>query len=100
MRNLLKNYSLPVLLVALPLAMAVDTMGMFGLLLSGQRHVIRDSYLKAMADTLRSWPQIAQQRRVVQQSRTVSDRIILQTMTWTWGEWLAFRRVGMPRFEP
>jgi len=94
--TLLKNYSMPVLCVVLPLFAALTVAEMVVLLVSGQRSAIRYTYLPAWGDLLRNRAHLRGMRRRIQSSRTVGDWAILRRLEWRSAMVDQFRRTGAP----
>ncbi len=94
--TLLKNYSMPVLCVVLPLFAALTAAEVAVLFRSGQRSAIRDIYLPAWSDLLRNRAHLRAMRRRIQSSRTVSDWTILRRLEWRSAMVDQFRRTGAP----
>jgi GT2 family glycosyltransferase len=97
--TILKNYSLPVLCVMLPLFAALTTAEMFLLLATNQRSVILEAYVPAWQDLLRNWSYIHATRKTVQASRRVSDWAVLRRMEWRLSTVSLFFRIGMPTIK-
>lgn len=97
--TMLKNYSTPALFFILPLFATLTVGEVVLLMVTGQRSVVTQAYLRAWRDLFRSRAHILTVRRTVQASRTVDDRFILRRMQWKLAAVSQFLRTGMPTIK-
>lgn len=98
-RTLLKNYSLPFLLMIMPIYLIINISEMFVFLLNGRCDVVFGAYLKAYAWNIVNLGDTLRLRRMIQAKRRVSDWAILNCMYKGSGKLQLFRHVGLPNIE-
>lgn len=98
-RNLLKNYSLFMLFLIIPLYLLVNIAEIVLFTIIGRWNVARGAYLKAWGYNLTHLGPTLRKRREVQKMRKVSDWRILKKMAWKFGKLDGFLRTGLPRFK-
>ena len=96
-RNLIKNYSFPLVIILLPTLLFFHSIEMLVFVLSGDIEAAL-CYLKAywwnffcINDTLKY-------RKIVQSKRTVSDFELMKRMYWKYSKFELFLKFGLPKF--
>ncbi|GFP19777.1 heptose III glucuronosyltransferase [Candidatus Hakubella thermalkaliphila] len=97
-RMLLKNYSLPILALVLPIYLAVNAAEIIFFCLTSNKRVIREVYLKAYRWNLENLSETIKLRKKIQASRKVNDLEILKNVTFHVGKLRALREIGVPKF--
>ena len=97
LRNLIKNYSLPVLAITLPVYLVISLSECLLFIALRRFDVAKGGYLKAWWHTFVNLGDTMKYRRVVQSKRRVSDWSILKQMEWRIGHVVGFLQIGVPR---
>ena len=98
LRNLLKNYSVNSLFFILPIYLMLNLMEFVFLCALGKFKIAADVYLKSWAYNLRILPDTLGERKIIQQTRKVSDWAIMKNMEWKVGKISSLMSVGIPKF--
>lgn len=96
-RTLIKNYSLVMLLMVLPLYFLINLMEMLFFLFTGRHDVVSGVYIKAYQWNARNLFDTLRLRRIVQSQRRVSDAGILKRMYLGSGKLKLFKDIGIPK---
>lgn len=97
-RNVIKNYSLAVLIIILPLLLFFHIGEITFLLVTRNLKVVKCYFaaywwnIKNINDTLKS-------RASIQKNRVVSDWEILKRVYWNYSKLLMFIKIGIPKFQ-
>ncbi len=94
--TLLKNYAAPTLVLIVPLFLFMTMAEVVLLTISGQRSVLRETYVLAWHDILANWPYLLKRRREVQRARVVGDWTIIRRMSLRLATVERFLRSGLP----
>lgn len=98
MRNVLKNYSFPVVMVIFPLLsfFYIAEMILFLFLLDFKAAMC---YIKTFAWNVRNLKNTLKTRIAIQRRRKVSDWVLLKEMYWQYSKLILFLRFGLPKFQ-
>lgn len=99
LRNQLKNYQLPTLLIVLPLHLLMLSCEMFFLLVLGKPRLIKEIYLRAILDNIRVLPDTLRERAKVQRLRLISDIALMKNITFKISKLEVIRNIGIPLFQ-
>lgn len=98
LRTILKNYSLPVLCLLLPLFVIINLSEILVFLFTGNFKLIY-LYIKAYLWNFFNLPQTLKLRQKIQATRKVSDLVIISRIHLTSGKLISFIKVGIPKFK-
>lgn len=98
MRNVIKNYSFPLVIVIIPLLTIfyISEMTLF-LLLWDLKAVM--CYIKTFHWNLKNLKNTLVLRRKIQKKRKVSDWVLIKDMYWQYSKLILFLRFGLPKFQ-
>jgi len=97
-RNMLKNYSFPILFIVLPVIMFLHILEMTALLLIG-KYKVTQCYVKAYIWNIQNFRRTIKLRKSIQQRRVISDLVLLRRITFSYSKLDAFARLGIPQFN-
>jgi len=92
-RSVLVNYSVPTLLLILPIYIFVNLCEILYLLFTNQWRVIIYAYLRAWYDNLKDYRNILRRHKEIQSKRIVDDITYLKNVCLVFGKWQNFKRV-------
>jgi len=99
MRNILKNYSLGVLVTLLPRYLALNFCEMFYFAVTGRLDVVWQAYIKAHIWNMRNLGDTLKERKKIQSLRNISDAALQKNMLKHSAKLDTFRRIGAPQFK-
>lgn len=99
LRNQLKNYQLPTLLIILPLHFLMLACEMTLFLMTGKPRLIKEIYLRAILDNIRVIPDTLRQRAKIQRLRLINDFTLLKNVTFKISKLEVLKNIGIPLFQ-
>lgn len=98
-RMLLKNYSLPALVLLFPLYFLINLAEISVFLLKGKFNFVFSTYIAAYIWNLKNLASTLKKREIVQKHRKISDRGIFRNIYKSSGKLLLLRKAGIPRIK-